>query len=246
MAKLILRVNGVEDREYALGKERMTLGRHPHNDIQVDNPTTSGEHAAIVTILDDSFIEDLDSTNGTFVNGTPVKNHFLQDGDVIVMGSDRLTFVNGAKSSASVAEFEKTMDTRRGGSNQLKGAQKQGAGDTQVGADPPGEETYIDYAAPAPDGAAAGSVGMTGSIHVLDGPSAGRVLDLTKTLTTLGKPEVQVAVIARSPTGYMLSHKEGADFPLVNGNLLGEEAAELKDHDIVEIAGVKMEFFLKP
>ena len=245
MAKLILRINGVADTEYALAKERMTLGRHPHNDIQLDNPTASGDHAAIVTILEDSFIEDLDSTNGTFVNGTPVKNHFLRDGDVIVIGSSRLTFANGVASNLSVAEFEQTMVTRPTGGTPLPGTQQRGPGDTQVASDAPVNQTFIEYAVPVSQPSAPSDTAMAGSIQVLSGPNAGRVLDLTKTLTTLGKPEVQVAVITKNSTGYVLSHKEGSDFPRVNGTLLGAGAAELKDHDIVEIAGVKMEFLLK-
>ena len=78
MAKLILSMDGLVLKEIPLTKERTTIGRKPHNDIQIDNLAVSGEHAAIITILNDSFIEDLGSTNGTMVNGKPIKKHFLR------------------------------------------------------------------------------------------------------------------------------------------------------------------------
>ena len=82
-AKLVLSLNASVLGEYGLEKERITIGRKPDNDIQVDNLAVSGQHAAIITILNDSFLEDLDSTNGTFVNGKLIKKHALKNGDVI-------------------------------------------------------------------------------------------------------------------------------------------------------------------
>ena len=96
MAKLILSVDGTVLKEISLNKERTTLGRKPHNDIQVDNLAVSGEHAAIITILNDSVIEDLNSTNGTLVNGKPIKKHFLQNNDVIEIGKHKLKYFNDA------------------------------------------------------------------------------------------------------------------------------------------------------
>jgi pSer/pThr/pTyr-binding forkhead associated (FHA) protein len=85
LAKLIISRNGQVEQQIQLSKERMTLGRHPRNDIVLSHPAVSGEHGAIVTILDDSFLEDLHSTNGTFVNGHRIGKHFLQHKDVIKM-----------------------------------------------------------------------------------------------------------------------------------------------------------------
>lgn len=93
MAKLIISRNGQVEQQIQLSKERMTLGRHPRNDIVLSHPAVSGEHAAIVTILDDSFLEDLHSTNGTFVNGHRIGKHFLQHQDVIKMAKFQLAFV---------------------------------------------------------------------------------------------------------------------------------------------------------
>ncbi|MGH6628945.1 MAG: FHA domain-containing protein, partial [Burkholderiales bacterium] len=109
MAKLILSLDGQVIKEFTLTKERSTIGRKPHNDVQIDNLAVSGEHAIIMTILKDSFLEDLGSTNGTLVNGQPVKKHFLQNNDIIEIGKYKLKYVNEAPASMSQVEFEKTM-----------------------------------------------------------------------------------------------------------------------------------------
>jgi len=114
MAKLILSMDGLVLKEISLTKERTTIGRKPHNDIQIDNLAVSGEHAVIVTILNDSFLEDLGSTNGTVVNGNPIKKHFLQNNDVVELGKYKLKFVGEAAAAvgAEKADFEKTMVLR--------------------------------------------------------------------------------------------------------------------------------------
>src|SRR5205809_6993203 len=114
MAKLILSMDGLVLKEIPLTKERTTIGRKPHNDIQIDNLAVSGEHAVIVTILNDSFLEDLGSTNGTVVNGNAVKKHFLQNNDVIELGKYKLKFIGEAAPAAGAekADFEKTMVLR--------------------------------------------------------------------------------------------------------------------------------------
>src|SRR5437016_6860815 len=115
MAKLILSMDNLVLKEIALAKERTTIGRKPHNDIQIDNLAVSGEHAVIVTILQDSFLEDLGSTNGTVVNGQPIKKHFLQNSDIIELGKYKLRYVNEAVTGqAKAADFEKTMVLRPG------------------------------------------------------------------------------------------------------------------------------------
>jgi pSer/pThr/pTyr-binding forkhead associated (FHA) protein len=227
MAKLILSMDGLVLKEIPLNKERIGIGRKPSNDIQIDNLAISGEHAAIVTILNDSFLEDLNSTNGTLVNGQPLKKHFLKNGDVIELGKYKLKYLNEQPPSADSADFEKTMILR-------PNAAKPGA--PSADAAEPGHTTAPPPVAPPP---------ALGAVQILNGGNAGRQLELTKTLTTLGKPGVQVAVIAKRPHGYFITHVEGAQFPIVNGQTIDVQAHQLKDHDVVEIAGIKMEFFLK-
>lgn len=265
MSKLILSVDGTVLKEITLNKERTTLGRKPHNDIQVDNLAVSGEHAAIITILNDSFIEDLNSTNGTLVNGKPIKKHFLQNNDVIEIGKHKLKYFNDAPIAASTADFEKTMIIRKPAAAtpvaQTPSSDTQTnlrplpmPGSMQPAATPPPLPTAAAYApapAPAPARPAAPAHDPNGpardsAIQVLSGAAAGRTLDLVKNLTTIGKPGVQVAVITRRPTGFFITHVEGASFPTINGATLGSHAQQLADHDLIEIAGVKMEFFYKP
>ena len=261
MAKLILSLDGQVIKEFTLTKERSTIGRKPHNDIQIDNLAVSGEHAIIMTILNDSFLEDLGSTNGTLVNGQPVKKHFLQNNDVVEIGKYKLKFVNEAPATMSQVEFEKTMVLRApvAGTKAEAKAEANAPTDTQnnvlqsaklsdtvinAQATPAAVETP--RPSPAPIAPAATAVpGGQGTVQILSGPNAGKELPLLKPLTTLGKPGVQVAVIAKRPQGYFITHVEGANFPVVNGKVLDAQAHPLNDHDIIELAGVKMEFFLK-
>jgi len=266
MAKLILSMDGLVLKEIPLTKERTTIGRKPHNDIQIDNLAVSGEHAVIVTILNDSFLEDLGSTNGTVVNGNPIKKHFLQNNDVIELGKYKLKFVGEAAPAASgeKADFEKTMVLRpaamkaaagaaaAGGGAQAAVAQRQAA--VQASAASAAAAGIADKdartapaAAPAAPGPAAPGkpAQPLGAIQLLSGGNAGKELELTKPLTTLGKPGVQVAVLTRRPQGYFITHVEGASRPTVNGQEIGAAPHSLKDHDVIELAGVKMEFFLK-
>jgi len=242
MAKLILSMDSLVIQEIPLNKERITIGRKPHNDVQIDNLAVSGEHLVVVTVLNDTFIEDLNSTNGTFINGQSIKKHFLQNGDVVELGKYRLKYIKDAKEvsqQVATTDFEKTMVLRPGMAQKtVEKAESRSMGDTQVGikamAPPPRR-------APQPAPAAL----PLGTIQVLSGANAGREMDLIKTLTTMGKPGVQVAVIARRPHGYFITHVEGANFPIVNGKTLDAQAHQLSDHDVIELAGVKMEFFIK-
>src|SRR5471032_2652499 len=135
MAKLIMSLDNAVIREVPLDKERFTIGRKAHNDIQIDNLAVSGEHALIVTILNDSFLEDLGSTNGTLVNGNPIKKHILQTNDVIEIGKYKLKYqTEGETGQTSVADFEKTMVLRApvGKPSQPPPAPAGGLGDTQI------------------------------------------------------------------------------------------------------------------
>jgi pSer/pThr/pTyr-binding forkhead associated (FHA) protein len=275
MAKLILSMDGLVLKEIPLTKERTTIGRKPHNDIQIDNLAVSGEHAVIVTILNDSFLEDLGSTNGTVVNGNAIKKHFLQNNDVIELGKYKLKFVGEAAPAAGAekADFEKTMVLRpsamkaaaeqaramAGGGAQAavaqraaavqaagQSAQAAGVADKDAKTAPaPAPAAAAPSAAPAAAAPAPKPAQPLGAIQLLSGGNAGKELELTKPLTTLGKPGVQVAVLTRRPQGYFITHVEGAARPNVNGQQIGPAPHALKDHDVIELAGVKMEFFLK-
>lgn len=234
MAKLVLSMNGAIQGEFELDQERLTIGRKPENDIQIDNLAVSGKHSMIITILDDSFLEDLGSTNGTYVNGKLVKKHALKDGDVIAIGKHELKYIN-ENASDDDDEFEKTMIIKPGSASAAVAA-AQAAEKAGAAATPP--PTPQSASAPAASG------GMPlGRLTVLNGPIAGKELELTKALITLGKPGTQVAVISRRPQGYFLTHIESSGgFPVVNGAEVGAKAYQLKDGDLIELASIKMEF----
>lgn len=281
-AKLILSMDGAVLQEYVLGKERMTIGRKPHNDIVIDNLAVSGEHAAVVTILNDSFLEDLDSTNGVMVNGVAVKKHFLQNNDLIEIGKYKLRYLNMQQSQAAAAadDYEKTIVLRTPPSapkvnppaapvsHEMTGkfeaetpkpivppsvaapapAQQEGnreavqqAAGVQVDS---AAVTAAHPAASAPQGQPSAAVPLA-AVQILTGPNAGKELELVKNLTTLGKPGVQVVVVTRRPHGYFITHVEGANYPSLNGKTLDAHQHPLSNHDIIDLAGVKMEFFFK-
>lgn len=249
MAKLILSLDGTVLREVVLDSEKLTIGRKPHNDLQIDNLAVSGEHAVVRTIHNDSFIEDLQSTNGTQVNGQTVQKHMLQDGDVVEIGKYKLKYVREGHGKVAAEDFEKTMVIRPGSTPAFTPPPTIPAAPSPAPAHEPAaaaptfrpDETTIEPVTPIP----APQAERTAAIQVLSGGNAGKMLELTKNLTSLGKPGVQVAIITRRPTGFFITHVEGPSKPVVNGTQIGIHAHELKDHDVIELAGIKMEFFYK-
>jgi hypothetical protein len=232
MARLILSLDGSVLAEYNMSKERYTLGRLPDNDVRVDNAAVSGHHALIINILNDSFLEDLNSTNGTYVNGKLIKKHALQHGDVITIGHHHLRYVDSQVEGDEQDEFERTMVIGPGQVNEKRLRAATGAAATAPAA--------------AQASAAARKPIPAAKLQVLSGQFAGRELELTKALTTLGRPGIQVAAITRRADGYTLVHVESAkagDFPLVNGEPTGPQARRLSDNDVITLAGVKMGFF---
>ncbi|HNP64016.1 MAG TPA: FHA domain-containing protein [Woeseiaceae bacterium] len=289
MARLILSLDNQVLAEYNMTKERYTVGRLPDNDVRIDNPAVSGHHSLIINILNDSFLEDLNSTNGTYVNGKLIKKHALQHGDVITIGHHQLRFSDQQTNESEQDEFEKTMVIPAGQQNADQLAKAEAAAEKAAAAAAAAEEAESakrDYSDDKSDAAAAvkldpeeaaaleespkkaprldESVAHTETSHgidpanapsalplaklqVLSGSFAGRELELTKALTTLGRPGVQVAAITRRAEGYYIVHvesgKEG-DYPLVNGQPIGAQARKLQDNDVLQLAGVKMGFFM--
>lgn len=252
MAKLIVSLEGNFLREYPLDKERVSIGRRPTNDIHIDNLAMSGLHATLLTIGNDSFLEDLGSTNGTTVNGKTIKKHLLQHDDVIEFGKYHVQYVNEKLAHKASAEdgaedFEKTMIIRPSTSKPNLA--------TPVVATPEPVHTAAAEAAKAPPVAPApptfkpaleapiAMASPVGRLQVLNGSSMGRELVLNKALITLGKPGVQVAVITKRSNGYFITHVEGLTLPVVNAQSIGVQAHQLVDRDIIELAGVKMEFY---
>ena len=288
MARLILSLDGQTLAEYNMTKERYTVGRLPDNDIRIDNAAVSGHHSLIINILNDSFLEDLNSTNGTYVNGKLIKKHALQQGDVVTVGHHQLRYVDDQAQDETEDEFEKTMVIEPSGKAEQRvrevaeraTAAAVGDGGSRAAAARPSRETparaATASAARSPAAASAAAVAAVAEprahtdshpkpdrtqdidpakvpklpmarLQVLSGTFAGRELELSKALTTLGRPGIQVAAITRRAEGYFIvtvEAKSEDDYPRVNGMSIGDQARKLEDNDVVQLAGVKMGFFL--
>ena len=212
MGKLVVSLDNVVIKEFQITKERTTLGRRPYNDIVIDNLAVSGEHAVLTAAQSDVFIEDLNSTNGTYINGKAVKKQLLSNNDVVEVGKYRIKFL-----AEDAEDYEKTMILRPGAFGRAPGTIGAPAAATPPAAGP-------------------------ASIKVLNGGAAGREVMLTKVVTTIGKPGVQVASVTKRPGGYVLSHVEGARRPNVNGSPVGDDAISLKNGDVIDLAGTQMQF----
>jgi hypothetical protein len=215
MGKLVVSLDGVVIKEVQITKDKTTLGRRPYNDIVIDNLAVSGEHAVLQMVGADVFIEDLNSTNGTYINGKAIKKQLLSNNDIVEVGKYKIKFL-----LEDSVDYEKTMILK------------------------PGAATPSGFGLPS----SFGSLGLPASaatpatIKVLTGAAAGREVSLTKVVTTVGKPGVQVASITKRPSGYVFAHVEGGVRPSVNGVPLTGESVALKSGDVIELAGTRMQF----
>ena len=254
MARLILSLGGQVLAEFNMTKERYTIGRLPDNDVRIDNPAVSGHHSLIINILNDSFLEDLSSTNGTYVNGKLIKKHALQHGDVVTVGHHQLRFVETvAEEEEQNDEFARTMiiDSSQAAVQQ---AAAETAAEADVAATHTGTATVTGETTTAPtvsserSGATATGYRQVpiAKVQVLNGKFAGREVALNKALTTLGSPGVQVIAITKRSEGYyivLVENKKQDTPPSINGTPLGSQAVKLGDNDVIEIIGIKMGFF---
>jgi len=223
MGKLVVSLDGVVIKEVQITKDKTTLGRRPYNDIVIDNLAVSGEHATLQMMGNDVFIEDLNSTNGTYINGRAIKKQLLAHNDTVEIGKYKIKYLVD-----DAADFEKTMIMRPG---------------SMAPSHTPFNHTAPMPVSPPMGGVSGGSaMGLAASIKVLSGAAAGRAVTLTKVVTTVGKPGVQVASITKRPGGYVLAHVEGALRPSINGVPLAGETAPLSNGDLIELAGTQMQF----
>ena len=228
MGKLVVSLDGVVIKEVQITKDKTTLGRRPYNDIVIDNLAVSGEHAVLQMVGADVFIEDLNSTNGTYINGKAIKKQLLTHNDTV---EDRQVQdqVPGRREQRLREDHDHAARRQR--------RRRWAAAPVAVGA--PGLAGASGFgglgAAPTPPAQPA-------SIKVLNGAAAGREVTLTKVVTTVGKPGVQVASITKRPTGYAFAHVEGASRPSVNGVPLVGESVPLRNGDVIELAGTQMQF----
>jgi pSer/pThr/pTyr-binding forkhead associated (FHA) protein len=246
MGKLVVSLDGVVIKEEQVTKDRTSLGRRPYNDIVIDNLAVSGEHAVLQMVGSDVFIEDLNSTNGTYINGKAVKKQLLQHNDTIEIGKYKIKYLLD-----ETPDYEKTMIMRPGSAAPMSAHAGAGAASPAYAAAPAASRP-ASSAAPTGFGATLtgglgsgfGSLGpqSAASIKVLNGAAAGREVLLTKVVTTVGKPGVQVASITKRPGGYVFAHVEGVSRPTVNGQVVAGDPVQLKSGDVIELAGTQMQF----
>ena len=226
MGKLVVSLDGVVIKEVQITKDKTTLGRRPYNDIVIDNLAVSGEHAVLQMVGSDVFIEDLNSTNGTYINGKAIKKQLLAHNDTVEIGKYKIKYLIDES-----GEYEKTMIMRPGGAVPPPYAS---AGATHSGHG--GGYNNMGGSLPPP-------MPLTpASIKVLNGAAAGREVTLTKVVTTVGKPGVQVASITKRPQGYAFAHVEGTSRPSINGVPLVGDSVPLRNGDVIELAGTQMQF----
>lgn len=217
MPKMIVSIDGVVIKEVQLTKERTTLGRRPYNDIVIDNLAVSGEHAVLHMAGSEVQIEDLNSTNGSYVNGKAVKKQALQNGDVVEVGKYKIKFVG----DTSEHGFEKTQMVTPAQAAAMAAQASSMA---------------------ARSGPESGFGATKAAIKVLTGAASGREVPLTKVVTTIGKPGVAVAAITKRAQGFVVHHVEGAGNPSLNGAPIGVDPVPLKNGDLIELAGTQMQF----
>jgi len=219
MGKLVVSLDGVVIKEVQITKDKTTLGRRPYNDIVIDNLAVSGEHAVLQMVGTDVFIEDLNSTNGTYINGKAVKKQLLAHNDTVEIGKYKIKYL-----VEDGTDYEKTMIMKPGA------------------APVPSAQGFAQTLAPASGFGGLAASSNPATIKVLNGAAAGREVALTKVVTTVGKPGVQVASITKRPGGYVFAHVEGATRPTINGNPLASDTLPLKNGDVIELAGTQMQF----
>ena len=247
VGKLLLTLPDGSTRALPLERERVTIGRRPDNDICLPFPAVSGEHAAVVTILDDSFLEDLHSTNGTLVNGKSITKHFLREGDEIDIGRQKLVYVGDDLGQGEAPRLPRgdpdataplnpmvhraattaTIDTSLMPLDDLPGA----AGNAARRAVPP-----------EPPPAPAAPKRRVPSMEVLDGASAGTLMEIAGDEFIVGRVGAQLARVTRTEDGYRLEHLEGEQVPTINGAPLPGEGSRLALGDEIVIAGVRLVF----
>ena len=223
MGKLVVSLDGVVIKEVQITKDKTTLGRRPYNDIVIDNLAVSGEHAVLQMVGNDVFIEDLNSTNGTYINGKAIKKQLLAHNDTVEIGKYKIKYLVDEG-----VEYEKTMIMKPGERPPVPA----GSGFSHT----------APLGSPSGFGALGPSASAPAAIKVLNGAAAGREVALTKVVTTVGKPGVQVASITKRPGGYVFAHVEGAARPTVNGIAVSGESVNLKNGDVIELAGTQMQF----
>jgi ribosome-associated protein YbcJ (S4-like RNA binding protein) len=226
MAKLIVKLNNEVVDHIDLKQGDMKVGRKPGCEIVLDNLAVSGEHANIFTIGDDSFIQDLNSTNGTFINNKRVAKHHLRNGDTIGIGQHSLVYLHESThaSPGNADDFAKTVVISPAPPSVAPAAKPEAA------------------APAAPEAPFGPSDRQVAALFILN---SGKRIELTKTVTNLGKTGRPAGIITRTGDGFMLRSANEADKPKLNGRTVNDSGSKLRNGDVIEVAGTRLQFYLK-
>lgn len=236
MARVVLMFNKQVIKEYPLLKESITIGRQEGNTIVIDNLAVSSFHARIDVAGSDFILNDLQSTNGTFVNDKKVASHKLIHGDYIIIGKHVLLFVSTDTGKVeelaeeSKIDMDKTMMLDTAKQKELLAKQKSAA----MAAQPPEK---------------------IGVISFIDSSNLGD-MELTKKLTKIGKADTSeirlsgllmpptAVTISHRPSGYTISFTGGMSKLKVNGQVIKDSIA-LQEFDTIELGSYKFQFYQK-
>jgi len=272
MSKLVLHLPNGTTRDIALDRDRITIGRRPDNDVCLQYPAVSADHAEIITIAGDSFLHDCGSTNGTLVNGQQITKHFLRDHDKIDIGRLQFVYLQNEAETVEPLPADTSHDVMQG----LIERARTSATQQEVVAEPEEDETpasvdellselmeadadssvavemppTVSVVRPAPKtstraGAAAREEETARDapiIEVLSGPHAGQRTRMMKPDFVLGKGGVTIASIRRDDAGYRLVQDDARAVAALNGVTLTTAEARLAFGDTIEVAGVKLRF----
>jgi pSer/pThr/pTyr-binding forkhead associated (FHA) protein len=228
MAKLILSENMRVLDEFPLDRDCITIGRRGDNDIQIDDRAVSGYHCQILTVLNDSFLEDLQSTNGTYVNSKRITKHALRNGDIIILGTHQLQYENELATSEDDDRYDKTMVIRSALAPQAPPMEHSSPNAGEINSN----------AAAAPKRA---------HLKILNGTNKDKLFPLTRAMTTLGKPGQQVAAITRRGDKYVIIGVEADTenrYPTVNDTHVSTRSIALDEGDIIQLNGIRMVFHI--
>jgi len=230
MAKLILKFNDAVIEQIEIKPGDMAIGRRPGSDVLIDNLAVSGNHANIFSVGEDSFIQDLNSTNGTFVNNKKISKHHLKNGDIILIGKHSIIYIND-KVEASMDSFAKTVIINPAGKADL-------SGDAQ-------KPNIVADADKKPAEAAGVVDTRQGAIFILSGANSGKRIELTAPVTNLGKTGKPAGTISRNRNTYILAAAKEGEIPKLNGKLVPAQGEELKNGDIIEVGDSRLQFYFK-
>jgi hypothetical protein len=222
MAKLVLSADGSIVYQCFVDKDRVNVGRASHNQVVIDDPAVSQQHAVIIPVGNDHILQTLQSGNDTIVNGSRVVRHILQHGDAIQFGAFYLRYLNP---KAADSDLDRTMLIAG-----LRGRKPDLGVLAQQVRVPSARLASIHF--------------PKGMVRMMAGSRAGEMITLDRVVATFGRHGKSLAVVTRRPQGYFLTHVEGAQYPRVNRKLIGAKPHPLRNRDVIDVADESLEFLL--